>query len=132
MMHKPIRYGDSLLADGGILDSVPADICRSAMGKDNLVLTCSLETPLGCHYDHVNKWNTLFRSIYIPLLQSRQDVIEEFSDVVFQPMQDIPFSFSHWKQILNFNSVASLEQSFVRGREEALRKMPLIRRILKR
>ena len=130
VINKPLKRGDVYLSDGGILDCVPADVCREVMGTDNLVVTCSLETTLNQDFQHVNKINSLFRSIYIPMLQARQSIIHEHSDVIFEPMKDIPFDFSHWRHILNFDSIDLLEDAFERGRSEARAKLPELQAML--
>lgn len=130
-VHLPIRYGSQFIADGGILDCIPADICREIMGKNNIVLTSSLDGPLDTNIKKMGKFNFLFRSIYIPLLHFRKIIIHQNSNIILEPLKDIKFNFHNWKSILNFENVPLMEHYFNHGKKEARLNMDFIKRTLK-
>lgn len=129
---RPVKYGNQYIADGGILDCVPADICREKVGKNNIVLTCSLDGPIDTNVKRFNKFQFMFRSIYIPLLHFRRIITHQNSDVVLEPLKEIKFNFHNWRHILNFDDINSLEHYFNQGKNETRSKINLIKRILKR
>jgi NTE family protein len=128
--HRPFKMHGSYIVDGGILDSVPADVCRRIVGSDAIIIASSLEGPLDRKLTAPGKCTFLFRSIYIPLLQHRQDVIKENADVVLEPLHTTPFNFQTWRSILHFESLKLLEHYRQMGRHETQHKMGAIERAL--
>lgn len=131
-VHRPVRVGRRLVFDGGILDNSPADICRQRVGADNIVVTCSLDGPMDHDIHGITKFGLLLRSVYIPALRLRQDIIHQYSDLLFEPLKSIKFNFHHWRQILNFHDVPLMEHWFDLGRREARRRLPALQSLLGR
>ena len=130
-VHKPICVRKDLFTDGGLVDNVPADLCRAKMGKSNIVISSSLEGPLDTELNHVNHLNCLFRSIFIPLLQSRSRIMHAYSDVIIEPLKDVRFNFTNWNKIMHFDSVPLMEHFFELGRAAARRALPSIEKRLR-
>lgn len=131
LVQYPVKYGGQYIADGGILDSVPADICREKIGKNNIVLTCSLEGPIDTKIKRFDRFHFLFRSIYIPLLHFRKIIIHQNSDIILEPLKEIKFNFHNWRHILNFDDIDSMEHYFNQGKNEAKLKMNLIKKLVR-
>ncbi len=127
----PIKYGNQYISDGGILDCIPADICRKKIGKNNVVLSSSLDGPLDTKVKRFDKFHLIFRSIYIPLLHFRKIIIHQNSDIILEPLKDIKFNFHNWRYIFNFNNVDLMEHYFDLGKKEAKLKMNLIKKMIK-
>tara|TARA_Y100000310_G_scaffold287892_1_gene313092 strand:- start:3677 stop:4471 length:795 start_codon:yes stop_codon:yes gene_type:complete len=128
-VHKPIKYGDQYIADGGILDNVPADICREKVGKNGKVLSVSLAGPLDTKIPSFDKFHLLFRSIYIPLLHYRSVISKKNSDLILKPLYDIKFNFHNWKNIMDMHHEKKFHMNYAKGRREARDNMSKIKKI---
>ena len=131
LVYKPILHGKKHITDGGILNCIPADICRKRVGKNNIVMSCSLDGPLDEKANLNKKFQYMFRSVYIPLLHFRKVIIEQNSDIVLEPLKDLKFNFHNWRQILNFDNTDLMSYYYDQGRKEAKLKMWLIKKMLK-
>tara|TARA_Y100000310_G_scaffold337986_1_gene426441 strand:+ start:4126 stop:4926 length:801 start_codon:yes stop_codon:yes gene_type:complete len=130
-VHEPVIYGTQHIADGGILDNIPADICRKKIGKNNIVMSSSLDGPLDTHVKKFDRLHTLFRAVYIPLLHFRKIIIKNNSDIVLEPLKEIKFNFHNWRHILNFDNIKLMEHYYNEGKKEARSKLRLIKNKLK-
>jgi len=130
LVYRPIKYGSRYISDGSIIDSIPADICREKVGKNNIVLASSLDGPLDTEVKRFDKFHTMFRAIYIPLLHFRKIIVHQNSDIILEPLKDIKFNFHNWKHLLNFGDITLMEHYFNRGKNEAKLKMNLIKKLV--
>ena len=134
-IYPPVTIGDNIFVDGGVLNNVPADICRKKIGKNNIVISCALE---GSFYDPSlsnytsNSFSVVWRSIYIPLIKTREKITKENSDIILRPLKDIKFNFHSWKDILKFYNVKLMNYYYEKGKKEMKRKMPLLKKLLKK
>lgn len=131
-IYPPVTINDNVFVDWGVLNNIPADICRENIGKDNIVISSVLE---GSFYNTTldynrNPFSVIWRSIYIPLIKSREKIVEENSDIILKPLKEIEFNFHNWKDILKFYNVSLMEYYYQKGKEEMQRKLPLLKKIL--
>jgi len=117
-IYKPVEINGELYVDGGVLDSVPADVCRNIVGNDNVVISISLDESLQ-EIDKNNVFSIVHKSIYIPILKRRQQIINENSDININIFEDRPFNINNWRDILRFYSERKMEYFFRKGEIEA-------------
>lgn len=119
-MYKPVKIGRDYYVDGGLLDSIPADICRDYVGEDGIVITVSLDGYLSREIEKINIFSMMYRAIYIPLINNREKIIEENSDIRLNVFGFQEFNFTNWREIFRFYSMSKLEK-FIKLGEEATR-----------
>ena len=79
-----------------------------------------------------NSFNVVWRSLYIPLVRSREKIVKENSDIILQPLKQIDFNFHNWKDILKFYNIKLMEFYYQKGKEEMEKKLPLLKNLLKK
>ena len=131
LVNRPIRYGRQFIADGGILDNIPSYICRQKVGKNVIVLTSSLGGTLDPEIGRLSKINIMFRAFYIPLIHFRKIMVNQYSDIIIEPLSDIKFNIKDWRKIMNFRDLDAMEDCYKRGLEETRRKIPVIKKMLR-
>ena len=130
-IYKPVVINNKLLADGGILNNVPADICREKIGNDSVVITSSLEGKFDTSFESLNNsFQVLWRSIYIPIIKSRDRIVRENSDIILNPLKDTYLSFNTWRDIFKFYNPKIMESFYQKGREEARNQIPKIKELI--
>ena len=131
-IYPAVEINNNIFVDGGILNNVPADICRKKIGPNNIVISSVLEGSFYASSNyHSNPFSVIWRSIYIPLIKSREKITEENSDIILKPLNQIEFNFHNWKDILKFYDVKLMENFYQKGREEMLKNLPLLNKLLK-
>jgi len=132
-IYPAVTIDDDVFVDGGVLNNIPADICREKIGQNNIVISSILE---GSFYNasnhHHNSFSTVWRSIYIPLIKSREKITKENSDIILEPLKKIKFNFHNWKDILKFYNVRLMEDYYQKGKEEMQKQLPLLKELLKK
>ncbi|PHS35795.1 MAG: hypothetical protein COA82_03095 [Alkaliphilus sp.] len=129
-IYKPVQIGSDYYVDGGLLNSIPADICRDEVGAEGIVISISLDGHLSNKIDRINIFSLFYRAIYIPLINNRERIIEENSDIVIKVFNHHEFNFHNWKEIFRFYSVSKMEY-FIKLGEEATRcKIDEIKKLL--
>ncbi|MFA7332528.1 MAG: patatin-like phospholipase family protein [Candidatus Delongbacteria bacterium] len=132
-IYPPVMIRGHLCGDGGIINNVPADVCRELVGPRGVVLTSSLEMnhvmpeALLRHVPQV-----VYRSIYLPLLNQRLRNQTLHSDLVLQPFSDHPLCFSRWREIVRFYSLGAMADLHERGRHHMGRALPELQALLAR
>lgn len=132
-IYPPVMIQGRLCGDGGIINNVPADVCRELVGPRGVVLTSSLEMnpampeALLRHVPQV-----VYRSIYLPLLNQRIRTQTLHSDLLLQPFSDQPLSFSRWREIVRFYSLGAMAELYERGRHHMGRSLPELQALLAR
>jgi NTE family protein len=131
-IYSPIKIGNMLLSDGGIINSIPSDIGRKNVGKEGIVISSILDNnrraPLK---DLKNTFQIIWRSIYIPLVISREKNVRENSDVIFKPLNSEALTFKNWKDVLKFHNPRIMESFYNKGRVEAKKHISKIKRLIK-
>lgn len=126
-IYKPIIKKQHILADGGIVNNIPADICREKMGTDEVVISAVLDGPFDTSLGSLgSSFQIVWRSIYIPLIKSRKAIVEANSDLILSPLEDVYLSFRNWKDILKFHNREKMEGFYEKGREAAQKALPQI------
>jgi NTE family protein len=121
-IYAPVQVGSKLLADGGIVNNVPADVARQLVGHEGLVLTSSLELSQEMPAELLQRVpQIVYRSIYLPLLRVRHMTIQLNSDIILQPFSDHPLSFSRWREIVRFYSRSAMADCRQMGRSSMIR-----------
>ncbi|MDP8217250.1 MAG: patatin-like phospholipase family protein [Candidatus Theseobacter exili] len=120
MLYKPVIIdGREMIADGGILNNVPADICRNIVGSDGFVITMTASSPFDTSLESLNKRRELVhRIIYGPLEIQRERITEQYSDIVIRPFENHSFCYRTWKKLFNFFDVKQLEEYYEIGKEK--------------
>ncbi|BEP28937.1 patatin-like phospholipase family protein [Helicovermis profundi] len=119
-MYKPVKIGECFYVDGGLLDSIPADVCRDEVGNEGIVISISLDGHLSRQIDKINIFSMMYRAIYIPLINNREKIIKENSDIVIKVFEHQEFNFRNWREIFRFYSSSKME-NFIKLGEEAAR-----------
>ena len=128
-IYPPVEIDGELYVDGGVLNSIPADVCRNIVGKDNVVISISLDESLQ-EVDKNNVFSIVHKSIYIPILKRRQHIIRENSDININIFEDRPFNIKNWRDILRFYSEKKMEYFFRKGEIEANKVINDIKKII--
>lgn len=128
-IYPPIEIDGELYVDGGVLNSIPADVCRNIIGKDNIVISISLDESLH-ELNKNNVFSIVHRSIYIPTLKKRQQIIKENSNININIFEERPFNFKNWRDILRFYSEKKMEYFFRKGEIEANKVINDIKKII--
>jgi len=116
-IYAPVKIDGQVLADGGIVNNVPANVARRCVGEDGLVVSSSLELSSEMPAELLQRVpQVIYRSIYLPLLRSRYQVLRENSDIILEPFSDHPLSFSRWREIVRFYSTSAMADCRQMGR----------------
>jgi predicted patatin/cPLA2 family phospholipase len=132
-IYPPVRVDGHLCGDGGVVNNVPADLCRQLVGPGGVVLTSSLEMNASMPAEllrHVPQ--VVYRSIYLPLIQQRLRNQALHSDLVLQPFSDQPLCFSRWREIVRFYSIGAMADLHARGRHHMGLRLPELQALLAR
>jgi NTE family protein len=131
-IYPPVELDGSLMADGGITNNVPADICRQRLGSHAFVLSSSLEMNPETPPELLRKMpQVVYRSIYLPLIRRRTECVLSHSDMVIEPFSDQPLCFSRWREIVRFWSVATMADLYQIGRTHMERRLGQLQAQLK-
>ena len=126
-IYKPVRIGEDYYVDGGLLDSIPADICRDKVGNEGVVISVSLDGYLSRHIEKINIFSMMYRAVYIPLINNREKIIKENSDIVINVFGHEEFNFRNWREIFRFYSMSKMERFIKMGEEATLAKLDEIK-----
>ncbi|MGV8146264.1 MAG: patatin-like phospholipase family protein [Alkaliphilus sp.] len=129
-IYKPVKIGSDYFVDGGLLNSIPADICRETVGEDGIVISITLDGHLSNKIDRINIFSLFYRAIYIPLIHSRKRIIKENSDVVIKVFDHHEFNFHNWKEIFRFYSINKMEHFIKLGEEATKNQIGEIKKML--
>lgn len=129
-IYKPVKIGSDYFVDGGLLNSIPADICREAVGEDGIVISITLDGHLSNKIDRINIFSLFYRAIYIPLIHSRKKIIKVNSDVVIKVFDHHEFNFHNWKEIFRFYSISKMEHFIKLGEESTRNQIGEIKKML--
>jgi NTE family protein len=132
-IYPPVWVEGRLCGDGGIVNNVPADVCRALVGPRGVVLTSSLEMNATMPKELLRHLpQVVYRSIYLPLINQRIHNQLLHSDLVLQPFSDQPLCFSRWREIMRFYSVGAMADLYERGRHHMGRCLPELQALLAR
>lgn len=127
-LYNPVKIDGDYYVDGALLNSIPADIARKEIGKENTVVVINLDTKLNNKDFNVkNTFQILYRCFYIPLLINRAKIIQENADIVVEPYKNLDLSFGNWLEILKFASSKKLNYFYDIGIKEGLKYVKLIK-----
>jgi predicted acylesterase/phospholipase RssA len=132
-IYPPVLLEGRLCGDGGIVNNVPADLCRAQVGPRGVVLCSSLEMNPTLPAEMIRRVpQVVYRSIYLPLVQQRLRNQTLHSDLVVQPFSDQPLCFSRWREIVRFYSLEAMADLYSRGRFHMGRRLPELQALLAR
>ena len=132
-VYAPVPIGDLVYGDGGVTNNVPADVCRTLVGPEGVVLTSSLEMDTSVPSTEIRTFlEVAYRSIYLPIVNERYRLFRLHSDVVIEPFAQCPLCFSQWREILRFHSVGAMRRHYQSGRTCMERAMPQLLECLAR
>lgn len=129
-IYKPVKIENDYYVDGGLLDSIPADICREKVGDNGIVVSISLDGYLSREIEHINIFSLMYRAVYIPLINNREKVIRENSDVIINVFGHQEFNFKNWREIFRFYSMNKMERFIEMGEIAALDKLDEIKKLI--
>ena len=131
-IYNPIKYNGHLIGDGGIVNNIPADICRNYVSKKGKVISVTVTGKFDPSISKINsKRQIIYRSIYIPLEQNREKIIRGNSDLILRPNNDIKISFTTWTGILNMFSKKKMDLYYNKGYLETKKNIKKIKNCLK-
>ncbi|MEA3424536.1 MAG: patatin-like phospholipase family protein [Bacillota bacterium] len=130
-IYKPVKIGEDYYVDGGLLDSIPADICREFVGDDGIVISISLDGHLSRTIDKINIFSMMYRAIYIPLINNREKIIKENSNIIIKVFNHQEFNFKNWREIFRFYSIARTDEFIKLGEEAAIEYLDEIKELLR-
>lgn len=132
-IYPPVVLDGHLCGDGGIVNNVPADICRALVGPRGVVLCSSLEMNQALPGELMRRVpQVVYRSIYLPLVQQRLRNQLLHSDLLLQPFSDQPLCFSRWREIVRFYSLEAMADLYARGRFHMGQRLPELQALLAR
>ncbi|HQO10081.1 MAG TPA: patatin-like phospholipase family protein [Clostridiales bacterium] len=126
-IYQPVEIEGELYVDGGVLNSTPADVCREKVGRKGIVISISLDDKLNSTIYKNNTFGIVYRSLYIPLIANRKKIISENSDIIINVFNDQDFNFSNWRDTLRFYSENKMQKFYLKGREEANKRIEEIK-----
>lgn len=130
-IYKPVKIGDYFFIDGGVLNSIPADIGSREIGCGNVTVTINLDYILNGEINKSNVFQIIHRSIYIPMISQRKEIVKKNSDVIIEPFKNKNFGFRNSTNILRFYSAEKMEVFYQLGIKEAIKKIDQIKLLLK-
>ncbi len=81
----PTEFEGKMLVDGGVLNNIPANICRQRVGKRNIVISSSLDANINCaRSDIKNSFDIYQRIIYLPMYEKRLSIANKNSNFFIQ------------------------------------------------
>jgi predicted acylesterase/phospholipase RssA len=131
-IYPPVRIDGTLYVDGGVLDNIPADICRSELGPRGVVVAISLDPTLTPEFNSTNAFNIIYRSIYIPLVHMRESIIRENSNLVWRIFASREANMKSWMDMLRFYSAREMEKFYQLGMRCAEKNLENLRILLTR
>jgi predicted acylesterase/phospholipase RssA len=129
-IYQPVEINNKLYVDGAILNSIPADVCRDYVGKDGIVISVSLDEKLNVEKIKNNTFGIIYRSLYIPIMANRREIIINNSDININVFGDRDFNFSNWKDTLRFYSENKMREFYLKGKQEAVERIEEIKKII--
>ncbi|MBT3817163.1 MAG: patatin-like phospholipase family protein [Candidatus Magasanikbacteria bacterium] len=118
-MYAPVKIDGELYVDGGVLNGIPADVCRNIVGKDGVVISINLDGVMRGEIKNYSMIGVVYRSLYISLFKQRQKILKENSDIVIPVFHKTNFNFKSWRDILTFYSIKKMDEFYELGREKA-------------
>ena len=130
LFNPPIEIKDRLLADGGITNNVPADICRQKAGEAGIVVTTHCCCPFDATRKKLGRTETMIRVVYYALEKDRIKKAHDYSDLVIDPFMNTFFTFKTWMGIFRFYKYNELKSHYERGKKATEEKLPEIMRLI--
>ncbi|MDX9893169.1 MAG: patatin-like phospholipase family protein [Patescibacteria group bacterium] len=126
---RPFKFQDYELIDGGVLNPDPADIARTKVGAKGIVISVSLKMEF-VQESNRNRFNTILKSLYLSSLKLRSKIIEDNSDIVISPANDLKINFRDWREtFFGYFSNAKIDYYYRKGYDEANSKIPRIKEL---
>ncbi len=125
-IYKPFRYKGRYLVDGGITNCIPADVCRKRLDKNGVVISVQLESPYRRKWQPKNYLQVLARAITLSFGRQRFKLMEAYSDIVLEPLQNIGYAYTN----LNFLNKKTLEHHYKLGKKETKKRIRKIKELL--
>ena len=127
---QPIKYQNYYLVDGGVLNPDPADIARKKVGENGVVISVTLKLEFKKE-EPKNRFNTILKSLYLSPYQYRNKIIEENSNIIIEPANNLKISFRDWKEtFFGYFSNGKIEKYYQNGFEEANKKISEIKELI--
>lgn len=124
----PVKYKGKLLVDGGVLNNIPADICRKFVGKRGVVISSSLDAELKCKMSSIQTPFDIYqRILYLPMYEKRLRIIDENSDFFFRHFAHKTLNLKSGQDIFKVLSKRDLELFYEVGRKTTLKDIDKIR-----
>lgn len=125
----PVELDGKMLVDGGVLNNLPADICRKAVGQNGVVITSSLDQSLKVERSDVrNVLDVYQRVIYVPMYEKRTQVVNNNSDFLLNHFSGKKLSVNTEADIIKLFDKKSLDSFYELGRETTLKQIKNIKR----
>ena len=127
---RPVKYKNYELIDGGVLNPDPANVARKEVGSDGLVISVTLKMEF-IEESANGRFNTVLKSLYLLSFKYRNKIIENNSDIIIIPSNDLKISFRDWKEtFLGYFSKNKIENYYKKGFEETEKKIIRIKELI--
>ena len=127
---QPIKCQNYYLVDGGVLNPDPADIARKKVGENGVVISVTLKLEFK-EEEPRNRFNTILKSLYLSPYRYRNKIIEENSDIIIEPANNLKISFRDWKEtFFGYFSNGKNVKYYQNGFEEANKKISEIKELI--
>ena len=127
---RPVKYKNYELIDGGVLNPDPANIARSKVGRDGLVVSVTLKMEF-TKESTKTRFSTILKSLYLLSLKYRNETIEKNSDIIIVPSNGLKINFRDWREtFVGYFSNNKIDKYYQKGFEEAERKIIKIEELI--
>lgn len=127
---KPFKYLDYELIDGGVLKPDPADIARKKVGENGIVISVTLKLEFE-KTKTKNRINTVLKSILLLSDKNRKKILNDNSDIVISPSNNLKISFHDWKEtFLGYYYNNKIEEYYQKGFDSVEKEIDKIKKII--
>ncbi|OVE74504.1 hypothetical protein BVX95_02225 [archaeon D22] len=127
----PVQFEGKMLVDGGVLNNIPADICRKKVGKNGIVISSTVDAKMHCKLEDIKSPFDIYqRIIYLPMYEKRAEVMNKNSDFVIEHFKEKTLSIKTGQDVFKVVNKKALEAFYELGRTATLRHIDEIKKLI--
>ena len=127
---KPMKYLDYELIDGGVLKPDPSDTARKKVGPEGVVISITLKLEFEKNNTR-NRINTVLKSILLLSDKKRSKILDDNSDIIISPSNDLKISFRDWKEtFFGYFNNNKIERYYKKGFDSTEERIEEIRGVI--
>ncbi len=128
---QPIKYQRYELIDGAVLNPDPADIARSKVGNQGIVISVTLKMEF-TKEDTKGRFSTVLRSLYLLPTRYRDNIIKKNSDIIISPANGLKVTFRDWREtFVGYLSNKKIDDYYNKGFQAAEAEIVNIKKLIK-